>query len=99
MVVWTLRNVTNAVLSLETMLQMQDANGFIPEEIFWGPQGIVVDALNELEWSSTHFNRITQNPVLAFSLKAMYEATNDTAIILQFLPRLGLRYFSFFSFF
>jgi hypothetical protein len=38
MIVWAHRNVTNAILDLKTMLQMQQPDGRIPEIIFWGPQ-------------------------------------------------------------
>jgi hypothetical protein len=92
MIVWSHRNTTNAVLDLRTMLQMQQPDGFIPEEIFWGPRTQLEDDEIRLQYSNSKFTDITQMPVLPFSLRAMFAAGKDTSIIQEFLPKL-VRYF------
>ena len=92
MIVWSHRNTTNAVLDLRTMLQMQQPDGFIPEEIFWGPRTQLEDDEIRIQYSNSKFTDITQMPVLPFSLRAIFAASNDTSIVQEFLPKL-VRYF------
>jgi hypothetical protein len=88
MIVWSHRNATNAVLDMRTMLQMQQPDGFVPEEIFWGPRTQLEDDELRLQWSNARHSDITQFPVLPYALRAIYEATNDAAVVLEFLPPL-----------
>ncbi|KJE92396.1 hypothetical protein CAOG_03374 [Capsaspora owczarzaki ATCC 30864] len=79
MIVWSHRNVTNSILDLRTMLQMQQPDGRIPEEIFWGNR---TDAqrLELLDnWSNERACDLTQMPVLPWSLRAIINATLATA--------------------
>ncbi len=88
MIVWSHRNVSNSVEELRTLLRMQRPDGFVPEEIFWGARTQLEDDELLLQWSNTHHSDITQFPVLPYALRAIYEATNDTAIVAEFLPQL-----------
>ena len=90
--VWSHRNVTNSVLDLRTMLQMQRADGFIPEEIFWSDKNTKANIQTKLMYSSLQYSDITQMPVLPYSLRAIYQASRDPAHIQEFLPAL-VRYF------
>lgn len=89
-------NVTKAVLCFRTMLQFQDANGFIPEEIYWGRTRFDQELVEELMFGNVQFTPITQSPVLAFALRAMVNAAPTsaakTAIINEFLGPL-VRYY------
>jgi hypothetical protein len=83
MIVWSHRNVTNSILDLRTMLQFQQANGMIPEEIFWQERSPIDDLLLRLEYSNTQHTDITQMPVLPFSLKTIYQASNKNRLVLK----------------
>jgi len=86
-IVWSRRNVSNAVLDLRTMLQMQEPSGFVPEMIFWN---------STMPGGSTRYRDgrttgITQMPVLAFSLRSMVGAApkkNSAAVLAEFVPPL-----------
>jgi len=95
MITWARRNVSNAVLDLRTMVQMQDPNtGFIPEMIYWNSSAPPGDR--------PPFDRhsaISQMPVLAFSLRAICNATaadggggfgseSRDGVLAEFLPKL-----------
>ena len=58
MIVWSHRNATNAVLDMRTMLQMQQPNGFVPEEIFWGPRTQQEDDEIRIQYSNSKFTDI-----------------------------------------
>eukprot|EP01062_Namystynia_karyoxenos_P066248 TRINITY_DN60210_c0_g1_i1.p2 TRINITY_DN60210_c0_g1~~TRINITY_DN60210_c0_g1_i1.p2 ORF type:complete len:484 (+),score=144.07 TRINITY_DN60210_c0_g1_i1:70-1452(+) len=84
MIVWSHRNVSNAVADLRSMLQMQQPSGFVPEMIFWEENP------NPLQYGNyTKFTPITQMPVLAFSLRAIYNATQDAGLLRELVPRLA----------
>jgi hypothetical protein len=67
------------------MLQMQAEDGFIPEEIFWGPRTAAEDAELLLTYSNIFHTDITQMPVLPFSLRAIYQASGSRAILKEFV--------------
>ena len=92
MIVWSHRNATNAVLDMRTMLQMQQPDGFVPEEIFWGPRTQQEDDKIRIQYSNSKFSDITQMPVLPFSLRAIFAASGDASVVQEFLPKL-VRYF------
>ncbi|MBN2152018.1 MAG: hypothetical protein JW839_11260 [Candidatus Lokiarchaeota archaeon] len=94
MISWSHRNVQNAIADLRTMLQMQQPDGFIPEMVFWGEeQGrgkrLLVKLVDKLMgYSNDRFTDITQMPMLPFSLRAIWNATKDVALLKEFLPPL-----------
>jgi len=88
MISWSHRNVTNSILDLRTMLQMQRANGFIPETTFWPPQSNDTNFNNELFYGNTETTEITQMPVLAHSLRAIYNQTKNISLLEEFVPKL-----------
>lgn len=79
-IVWSNKNVTNSILDMRTMLQMQQDDGRIPEEIFWSDRTIKEDAEILLQYSNTKFTDTTQIPVLAYSLRAIYEKSNKNKV-------------------
>lgn len=79
MIVWSHRNVTNSILDLRTMLQMQQDDGRIPEEIFWGNRTAEQRANLLHNWSSDRFCDLTQMPVLPWSLRAIINATQASS--------------------
>lgn len=83
MIVWSQRNVTNSILDLRTMLQMQQEDGRIPEEIFWSDRTPEENAAILLQYSNTKFTDTTQMPVLPFSLKAIYEKSKLNKVVLK----------------
>ena len=89
MITWTHRNVTNSILDMRTMLQMQQPTGFIPEEIFWSKKTFKENAEIKLQYSNDKYTDITQMPVLPYSLKAMSKAIDDVntknTVIKEFL--------------
>ncbi len=70
------------------MLQMQRPNGFIPETIYWANQSLEQDAQNLLMYGNTETTEISQMPVLAFSLRAIWNATRDVSLLEEFVPKL-----------
>ena len=61
MIVWSHKNVTNSMLDLRSMLQIQLENGKIPEEIFWADRSKAQEDELKLQWSSTRNSDITQS--------------------------------------
>ena len=55
MIVWSQKNVSNAVLDMRTMLQMQQDDGRIPEQIYWSDRSPKEDAELLLMYSNTKF--------------------------------------------
>ena len=86
MITWSRRNVTNSVLDLRTMLSMQLPDGRIPEEIFWQSTNKMQEEELKLQWSTDQYTDIVQMPVIPFSLRAIYEARPDVALLKEFLP-------------
>jgi hypothetical protein len=82
-------NVTEAVLCLRTMLQWQDASGFIPEIVNWGDQTLAQEAAFEAYYGNQQITPITRSPVLGFALAAMVGAvqtqSDKAALISEFL--------------
>jgi hypothetical protein len=88
MIVWSHRNASNSVAELRTLLQLQRADGFVPEEIFWAARTQIENDELLLQWSNSRHSDITQYPVLPFALRAIHDATADAAVVAEFLPRL-----------
>lgn len=85
MIVWSHKNATNSILDLRTMLQFQQADGRIPEQIFWGERDAQGDLNILKQYSNTQFTDITQMPVLPYSLRSIYNQTHDKAVLKEFL--------------
>jgi hypothetical protein len=85
MIVWTHRNVSNSILDLRTMLQFQQPDGRIPEQIYWQERTPQEDLDILMQYSNTQFNDITQMPVLPYSLRSIYNTTQDKNVIHEFL--------------
>jgi hypothetical protein len=85
MITWSHKNVSNSILDMRTMLQFQQQDGRIPEQIYWGPRDAKGDAAILAQYSNTQFTDITQMPVLPYSLRAIYNATHDKAVLKEFL--------------
>jgi hypothetical protein len=77
MIVWSHKNVTNSILDLQTMLKMQQSNGFIPEEIFWSHRTPKEDLELLSQYSNTKYSDITQMPVLPYSLRAIVDKVKE----------------------
>lgn len=93
MIVWSQRNVSNAILDLRTMLQIQRSDGFIPEEIFWSERNAIENIGILTQYSNVNYTDITQMPVLPYSLRAIYAATQDREVLAEFLYPL-VKYFT-----
>lgn len=55
MIVWSQKNVNNAVLDMRTMLQFQQPDGRIPEQIYWSNRTAKEDAELLLMYSNIQF--------------------------------------------
>lgn len=106
MITWSHLNLTNSIIDLRTMLQMQLQSGMIPEVINWlyEPQRLTqqnrstTDSITDfLEYSSPFYTDLTQMPVLPFSLRAMHEQKpEDLELLQEFVPNL-VRYFDWWA--
>lgn len=78
---------------------MQDPDtGFIPEQINWGvPDTTAANIDNNMYYGNIQKTKITQNPVLAWSLRSIYTASgNNTALLKEFVPPL-VRYWKWWA--
>jgi len=96
MIVWSQKNISNAVADMRTMLQMQQPDGRIPEQVYWSDRSAKENAELLLTYSNTKFTDTTQMPVLPYSLRAIFEHAetkeDGKAYLKEFLPPL-IRYF------
>lgn len=95
MMAWSHRNVSNAIADLRTMLSMQRPDGRIPEIIFWGPQSQEEQIGVEAQYSDKRFVDLTQMPLLAISLRAIWNSTRDLSLLREFVPKIA-NYFEWF---
>ena len=104
--VWSHRNVENSIKDLRSLLRFQQPNGFIPEMIYWGKRSnlerltdkfqgyskkVVKDTKSGKKYKGMFWTDISQMPMLAYSLRAIWEATQEKAFLSEFLPKL-IRY-------
>lgn len=102
-IVWSHRNVEYSIADLRTLLQFQQPNGFIPEMIFWGYKKGLESVLEKVAgyskkilknektgkiYKGVFWTDISQMPMLAYSLRAIWEATNDEKLLKEFVPKL-----------
>jgi glycogen debranching enzyme len=90
MIVWSYRQPENAIADLRTLLQFQRADGFIPEIIFWKPGGCL-SRLADLYAAYSHpeFTDLSQMPMLAYSVRAIWQSTHDKNLLKEFVPKIA----------
>jgi hypothetical protein len=89
MIVWSYRRPENAIADLRSLLQFQQPDGFIPEIIFWKPAGLLKRLMNPFfGYSHREYTDLTQMPMLAYSLRAIWKATRDKDLLREFVPRI-----------
>jgi hypothetical protein len=88
MMAWSYREPINAIEDLRTMLQFQQPNGFIPEIIFWGDEHLPWLLQHLFGYSHAEYTDLTQMPMLPWSLRAIWNATNDIELLKEFVPKL-----------
>ena len=90
-IVWAaLGDVDQAVADLRTMLKVQLDDGRIPQQINWEKKSSWDDTFRDplRLYSRTDYNDLTQTPVLAYSLRSIYNATGDITYLEEFVPKL-----------
>jgi len=78
-------NVDLAKKEMMTLLSMVQEDGFLPCVTFW-KSNIFTRIFNNFFYSSDHFSRITQPPVLGISLEKIYERSKDEEFLRKALP-------------
>ena len=74
------------------MLHLQLDDGRIPQQINWRYKKSWNDPLKPNLYSQHEYNDLTQMPVLPYSLRSIYDATGDVALLKEFVPKL-VKYF------
>ena len=89
-IVWSHRVPEKAVAELRSLLQFQRPDGFIPEIIFW-QQGRLSKTLARLAagYSRGECTDLTQIPMLAYAVRAIWRATQDKSLLREFVPRVA----------
>lgn len=87
-ITWARLNVTNAILSLRTLMSMQRPNGMIPQVVFWGPSSLADRALLTLMWGQDQYQQMSQMPVTPFALRSIYEVARNVSLLHEFVPPL-----------
>ena len=89
MIAWSHRQPENAIAELRSMLQFQQPNGFIPEIIFWEPDRLSKKLFDLfLGYSHREYTDLTQMPMLAYSVRAIWNATKDRNLLREFVPKI-----------
>jgi glycogen debranching enzyme len=89
MIVWSHRRPENAIADLRTLLQFQQPDGFIPEIIFWQQNRLLRKLVNFYSgYSHEEFTDLTQMPMLAYSIRAIWQATQDKKLLQEFVPKI-----------
>lgn len=68
---------------LRALVARQFADGMIPHIIYWVP-----GTLHFYDWGTPGTSALTQPPMLAYAVWAVYEATKDDAFLSEMLPSL-----------
>jgi glycogen debranching enzyme len=89
MIAWSYRQPENAIADLRTLLLFQRQDGFIPEIIFW-KQNRFLRKINCFVngYSHEEFTDLTQMPMLAYSVRAIWQATHDKNLLQEFVPKI-----------
>lgn len=79
-----------AIDDMRSQLNFLLDDGRIPEQINWHAKegGWVDSTKTRFLYSRVDYNDLTQMPVLPYSLRAIYNATEDTAVLKEFLPKI-----------
>jgi glycogen debranching enzyme len=89
MIVWSYRNPENAIAELRSLLKFQQPNGFIPQIIFWhSSKCSQIMRKIFLGYSSREYTPLTQIPMLAYSLRALWNASQDKELLREFVPEI-----------
>jgi glycogen debranching enzyme len=89
MIVWSRRQPENATADLRTILQYQQPDGFIPEIIFWKQNRLWRKLFGFLAtYSHAEYTDLTQMPMLAYSLRAIWQATHDKQLLQELVPKI-----------
>ena len=89
-VVWSHRAPENAVAELRTLLSYQQPDGFVPEIIFWKANWFARYIFNPLSgFSHPDYTYLTQMPMLAYSVRAIWNATGDKSLLEEFVPKIA----------
>ena len=89
MIVWSYRQRENAIADLRTLLQFQQPDGFIPEIIFWKQNRFLRKLFGLVNgYSHEEFTDLTQMPMLAYSVRAIWQATHDKNLLKEFVPKI-----------
>jgi mannosylglycerate hydrolase len=90
MMIWSHRTPENSIKDLRTMLQFQQPNGFIPEMIYWGDKSFLERMADKFfGYSRTDYTDISQMPMLGYSLRAIWDATQNVELLKEFVPKLA----------
>eukprot|EP00727_Mastigamoeba_balamuthi_P007053 m51a1_g2969 putative glycoside hydrolase (434) ;mRNA; r:698679-700346 len=92
MISWSHRNVTNAILDMRTLLHYQLPNGRVAEITNWMSK----PNQTSKKWTTEDYTDLTQTPVIAYSLRAIWDATHDAGLLREFLPPL-IRFFDWWA--
>jgi len=88
-IVWSYRKPENAIAELRSLLQFQQPDGFIPEIVFWKPSRISTNLFNLfLGFAHQKYMYLTQMPMLAYSVRAIWNATQDKELLREFVPKI-----------
>jgi glycogen debranching enzyme len=89
-IVWSHRYPENAIAELRTLLQFQRPDGFIPEIIFWGQNRLLGEITRFIMgFSNETFSDLSQMPMLAYSVRAIWQATHDKDLLREFVPKIA----------
>lgn len=87
MIVWSRRRPENAVADLRTMLRFQQPDGFIPGVIFWRRNRWLGKLAGFFTgYTGDRFSPLTQLPMLAYAVRAVWQAAHDKALLAEFVP-------------
>ncbi len=90
MIAWSHRQPENAIAELRTLLQFQQPDGFIPEIIFWKQNKLLRKVFGLVNgYSHEEYTDLTQMPMLAYSLRAIWQATHDKNLLKEFVPKIA----------
>ncbi len=92
-IVWSHREPEKAVAELRSLLHFQQKNGFIPEITYWKAKGFFRSLLDYFAgFSHNEYTDLTQMPMLAYSVRAIWNSTRDVKLLREFVPKI-VRYF------
>jgi hypothetical protein len=89
MIAWSYRHPENTIAELRSMLKFQQPNGFIPQIIFWNTSRCSQIMRNLfLGYSNKECTPLTQMPMLAYSVRALWNATQNKELLREFVPKI-----------